>query len=64
MCECIVATRFRDLAPTIIRVGWGHGKYLFEFSKKMISEAFCFFSEHSRACEELYEVPGGIFMRE
>ena len=25
----------------------------------MLSGAFCFHSEHSYACKELYEVPGG-----
>ena len=34
-------------------------KCIFRVLKLMLSEAFCLHSEHSYACEELYEVPGG-----
>ena len=32
---------------------------IFRVLKMMLSGAFCFHSEHSYACKELYEVPGG-----
>ena len=34
-------------------------KCIFRVFKLMLSEAFCLHSEHSCACGELYEVPGG-----
>ena len=34
-------------------------KCIFRVLKMMLSGAFCFHSEHSYACKELYEVPGG-----